>query len=444
MAKNKKYFGYFHAMGTGKTYSSINLAAHHYSLGRIDRLMVIAQLSSHLVWTNELKKYAQFSYYLPKFGKVSGISGLPIMIVGIESLSAGKAYEDYALPFVKGGKTMIIVDESLRIKNHKAIRTKKCWKLGELATVRVILTGRHITQGIHDLFSQMRFLHPSILGHKSFYTFRNEYCVLGGFQGKQIVGYQNKDKLLKLVSGCTHTVSSKQALPDLPPKVYEVRYVEPTDEQKKHLISLKKLMMTEHSGQEIEVSTILERLLRYQQIVGGFLSVDKIPYAFDKNPKIEAMLDVIEEMDPDQKTIIWARFKPEIWAIRDALIKEYGPNSVVTFFGDNAKVVNDQNSQNFMDGKVRFIVASQPSAARAMQWHIAKYAVFYSNTMSFDDRDQAEERCHRKGSEGHDSIVYVDLTMNHEIDKLILEILSSKKDMSNWVQEQLENSALGA
>ena len=37
-----------------------------------------------------------------------------------------------------------------------------------------------------DIFSQYRFLDPSIFG-LNFYSFKNRYCVMGGFEQRRII-----------------------------------------------------------------------------------------------------------------------------------------------------------------------------------------------------------------------------------------------------------------
>ncbi len=76
------------------------------------------------------------------------------------------------------GKSMMIVDESTTIKNPQAKRTKNILSLSKEAKYRRILTGSPVTQSPMDLWSQMDFLDPEILGQQSFYAFRTRYAVV--------------------------------------------------------------------------------------------------------------------------------------------------------------------------------------------------------------------------------------------------------------------------
>ena len=61
--------------------------------------------------------------------------------------------------------------------------------------------------------------------------------------------------------------------------------------------------------------------------------------------------------------------------------------------------------------------------------------ISFSNTFSYDDREQSERRTWRKGQNDH--VLYVDLTMNHKIDKQILKALKNKEDLAKFVDRSI-------
>ena len=81
---------------------------------------------------------------------------------------------------------LIIADESQRIKTHDAEQSKALHRLGDKARYKMILSGTPVQNEAIDIFSQYRFLDPSIFG-TNFYAFRGRYCEMGGFNRKQIV-----------------------------------------------------------------------------------------------------------------------------------------------------------------------------------------------------------------------------------------------------------------
>ena len=95
--------------------------------------------------------------------------------MNVESLSTKKGCY-YAKLFLSS-KAMMIIDESTTIKNPQAKRTKNILELSKEAPYKRILTGSPVTQSPMDLWSQMDFLEPEILGQQSFYAFRTKYAV---------------------------------------------------------------------------------------------------------------------------------------------------------------------------------------------------------------------------------------------------------------------------
>ena len=61
--------------------------------------------------------------------------------------------------------------------------------------------------------------------------------------------------------------------------------------------------------------------------------------------------------------------------------------------------------------------------------------IYYSGTFSYDDREQSERRTWRKGQTC--PTVYIDLTMNHKIDRQIIKAVKGKKDMAQFIDEEL-------
>lgn len=85
-------------------------------------------------------------------------------IEGVESLSSsGRLYLELIDLLKSKKKPFCVVDESLKIKNRKSIRTKRTFELGKLCYYRLILNGTPISKNILDLWMQLEFLSPKIL-----------------------------------------------------------------------------------------------------------------------------------------------------------------------------------------------------------------------------------------------------------------------------------------
>ena len=444
----------FHEMGCGKTYTTINIAAARFFKNAINGLLVICPTPIKLVWEDELERMKPNKLKVDVFIMESGqniaadrfISSPPeegilkVFIVGIESLSAGKAGE-LALKFASKYKTMTVVDESSKIKNYKAARTVKVMNIGLKSEFRLILTGTPITQGMEDLFTQFQFLNPSIIGMKSFFTFKNRYCILGGFEGKKILGYQQVDELMGRIAPYIHAVKTIDAL-DLPEKSYSKLVVNMTSEQSKAVSELKNLFEAEDKGDILITRTILERLTRYQQICGGSFPYNNEDGGYSvkpisgRNPKLEALLEHIEGIDNQRKALIWCRFRPEIALVSDALRYKYGDDAVVEFHGGvdyegRKKAISDFQG----NPTTRFFIVNQSTGGMGITLTAANLAYYFSNSFSYEERLQSEARIWRKGQ--IKPCVYIDVMMNVAYDLMTLKAIARKQDMATFVDEQI-------
>lgn len=459
-AWNKEAYALFHSMGAGKTFTTINLAAGRFMADKAKYLVIICPSSIKSVWNVELKKHCpcEFSYHAYVSGGDAALSKwvasedpnvLNVLGLGVEALSQGKAF-DRAMDWItdradKG--VMIVVDESSRIKNHAAGRTKKAYKLARKCKYRLILTGTPISQGYQDLFSQFWFLDPDIIGMKSYVLFRNMYCIQGGFENRSIIGYQNTNVLMRRIQEYCDIVTKEEAMPELPEKIRAAPIlVDPTPEQKKAMKQLEQEMMASMSGDELTVSTVMDRLTRYQQICGGFYPYDdvdnnsyKIRPIEGSNPKLAALLDLCESIhEAGEKAIIWARFRPELELIARRLRDQHGENAVVEFHGGVGEAERTANTQTFEnDRECRFIVANAVVGGMGQTWIAATKTIYYSNTFSYEDRMQSEDRNHRRGQ--HNSVTYYDIVMSIKADTMILAALTKKGDVASEFREGVRN-----
>jgi SNF2 family DNA or RNA helicase len=456
-AFHKQSFALFMQMRTGKTYVAINLAAARYSTGSINAMLVICPTSAKPVWEMEMEKHCPIEYNIhlvqagkkkPTEGFLLDKEGFRAMVVGVEALSAGAAYS-YALEFCKSNKVMVVCDESITIKEAKSARTKRAWELADTCDYHLILNGTPVTQGVEDLWSQYRFLDWSIIQEKSFYNFKHKYCILGGFDAKKIIGYQNLPELMNKIAPSTFLITTEEAI-GIPDLVYQTAHVDPSPAQKKALTTLGDPLchMTASYGEyDLDIETVLERMIRYQQIVGGHFPYD-IENSFGdhavvafkgKNPKLEEMISIIKKLVNGEKVIVWARFSPELDLIIKRLSEEFGDNSCTWYRGGMTDTERRASLERFSDdSNCRFFVANQVSGGRAIDLASASVHIYYSNSFSLDDRLQSEMRTN-SSLQNAKSILIVDLIMNHGIDKAIVKALRDKKEVADCVQGMLKD-----
>lgn len=459
-AWGKPAFAFYMDMGTGKTKTSLDLFSAYFLDGKIDRLLVVTKYSTRLNWKAEVGIHSPvvtdvlvLDTSKPRvFDAWNGEASdaLKILIVGTESLAAGSA-SSYAQRFVDASTRVgMIVDEAHMIKNHSAVRSKACVRLGLSANHKIAMTGTPVANGPMDVFMQFEYLDPSIIGIGDFYSFRNRYAIMGGYESKQIVGYQNMEELIELLQPFVFQVRKSEVLTELPPKVYETRRVALSDAQRRLYREIAKRDQTSMGDKNITVSSVLERMLRLQEIAGGVIAWERTPDRMDsskfehrridgKNPKVEELLSITEETDCS--TIVWCRFVEEIRMVSEALREKHGADSVVEIYGAIDEATREHNVKGlFQTGRARFLVGNVATGGVGLNMTRAELVVYFSNSFSFTDREQSEDRAHRIGQTK--SVTYVDIVAEDTVDEIVIKALREKKDVSEFVRASIKADEL--
>ena len=249
---------------------------------------------------------------------------------------------------------------------------------------------------------------------------------MGAHSFQQVVGYRNLEELSNKLERFSFRVTKDEAL-DLPDKVYTIRNVSLSDEQLKYYVSLKNAAIALlDNGELVSAPAVMTQLLRLQQVLCGHVMTDDGDLVEIPSKRIEALLDTIEEMSG--KVIIWSRFRYDIRKISVVLEAKYGPNSVVTYFGDTSDEDRQKAVKNFQFGNARFFVANPQTAGYGLTLTAATNVVYYANDFNLETRVQSEDRCHRIGQKN--SVTYVDFVCKGTVDVHIVKALRSKIDLS--------------
>ena len=450
---DKKEYGYFMEMGTGKSKVLVDNMAMLYDKGRINGALIIApkgvynnwfsqeiptHLASHIqptmvLWTASTSKTKDKEYQsLFETGH-----DLHILIMNVEALSTKKGL-DFAAKFLRSHTTMLAVDESTTIKNPTAKRTKSILQLGKQAEYRRILTGSPVTKSPLDLFTQCNFLNEFLLGFDSFYAFRNRYAhmIERNFGGRrvQLVGsYKRLDELADNIKSFSYRVLKEDCL-DLPDKIYTKREIELTDEQSKAYATMKSAALASLKGKMATAPHVLTQMMRLHQITCGHLKNDDGTTTTIKNNRMKELLSLLEEVEG--KVIIWANYIYDIENIVKNISEEYGADSIVQYYGAISSQDRADAIEKFQDpnSNARFFVGNPQTAGYGITLTAASNVIYYSNGYDLEKRLQSEDRAHRIGQTK--SVTYIDLIAPKTVDEKIVKALRSKMDIANTIMDE--------
>tara|TARA_R110002012_G_scaffold4428_1_gene20431 strand:+ start:698 stop:2128 length:1431 start_codon:yes stop_codon:yes gene_type:complete len=446
---SKETYAYFMEMGTGKTKVLIDNMAMLYDKGKIDGALIIApkgviktwyeqELPTHLpthienvsiLWQANITKKQQEK--LESLFEVE--THLHILIMNVEAFSTEKGMK-FASKFLNSHKVLMAIDESTTIKTPTAKRTKNIITLGNHAKYRRIMTGSPVTKNPLDLYTQCEFLDPYLLDFTSYYAFRNRYAEmktmhLRGRSIQVVDEFKNLGELSNTLQNFSYRVLKEDCL-DLPPKNFTKRHIILTADQRKIYEQMKKTAMAVLNGKVTSTMTVLTQLMRLHQITCGHFTADDGSIQMIQNNRITELMNVLEETEG--KVIIWANYQRDVHQIIKAIVEEYGPGSVVDYYGLTPQDERQENIKKFQNNKkCRFIVGTTQTGGYGITLTEANTVVYYSNGYDLEKRLQSEDRAHRIGQTK--SVTYVDIIAEDTVDEKIVKALREKINIASEV-----------
>jgi len=430
----------FMEMGTGKTRTAIEMISRRRE--KISKVVWFCPVSLKETIRHEIFKHTDTAPdQVHVFNGKTSERNLPAAfwyVVGIESMSASKRVI-FTVNALINENTMVIVDESSYIKGHRSARTDWITRVAERARYRLILTGTPISQGVVDLFAQMRFLSPKILGYKSFYSFAANHLEYSEKYPGLIVRSHNTAYLAAKIKPYVYQVTKDECL-DLPDKLHESRYFSMTNEQRYAYERAKDQILDEMTDDKFDSFTIFRLFTALQQIVCGFwneieLKTRKETFHRFEHSRIDVLLDIVSRIPDGEKIIIWAKYKHDIEQIAAALTAACGEGCTALFYGAISEKNRAGEVLKFRNG-ARFFLATQSCGGHGLTLNEAHHVIFYNNAFKYSERLQAEDRCHRIG-QAH-PVTYIDITCCDSIDERIEQALAAKGSTVEAFKAEIE------
>lgn len=459
-ARDLDYFALFFQPGVGKTATAIHIARHKFNVHKTVLPTLI--LCPPVVIPNWKHEWAKFSKVDPK--KIISLVGTgkqrleilkksptdSIFITNYETLLMKDVYT-YLKSFLSASPLpcMLIADEAHKAKDPGAKRTKLLMELAPLFKYRYILTGTPILNSLMDVFSQFKILDLGQRFGKNFYSFRAIY-----FEDKNKAMPSQKyfpdwrpqkgadKRIRKQIQDCAMFAEKADCL-TLPPLVKKIIEVPMAPEQKRLYESMKQDLIATVMGDDGKLRASIAELaitkaLRLQQIVSGHLRYENDggetgTLKIKDNPRKKILAELLEDLAPYHKVLIWAVFKDNYEDIRQVC------NGLGLGFTELHGEVKDKQQavERFSnDPSCRVLIGHPGSGGIGVNLVAASYSIFYSRSFSLEFDIQAEARNYRGGSERHESITRIDLVTPGTIDELVLKSLASKQQLGNSILRQ--------
>jgi SNF2 family DNA or RNA helicase len=444
-----KVGGLFMEMGTGKTLTLIQLVYERRE--RIDKVVYFCPVNLKQTVDFELKKHIEFpSVYV--FDDKTTMGRMPdawFYVVGVESIGQSDRVTLCANDLITD-KTLVIIDESDTCKNHKALRTRRLTQMAARAKYRFIATGTAVGEGVVDLYAQMYFLSPDVLGYKSFYSFAANHLEYSEEYRGLIVHSLNTDVIARKIEPYVYQVKKDECL-DLPDRQYLSRYCSMSFVQREMYRRAKEEILMMVPDDEIDSYVIFRLFTALREIVSGFWN--RLP---DPNPnhfwaekfepttitfdhdRIDLLSATIQEIPPNERVIIWVNFHHCVDQVIERLTTDYGEEAIAQFHG---RTTDREGEIMRWRNDVRFLVASPKCGGRGLTLNECAYTIFYNNDFPYRVREQAEARNHRIGQTRKPT--YIDLICGESIDARIFKALLNKENLVQEFKREMDKLKKG-
>lgn len=370
----------FMEMGTGKTKVALDLI--NSKSNKIDYILWICPFSIK----NEIIKERDKWY-----------PAMKIDVVGCETIGSSDRTYLEILKKVATSKTFIVVDESLKIKNINAKRTRRIIEFGGYAQYKLILNGTPITKNVIDLWAQMEFLSPKIL-KMSFNQFKNTYCeyyIRGRLKG-MVKKQHNIEHLISLIEpyifDCDLDIEAK--------KMY-YNYFYDVD--------------------TFQYSKLKNELLEGIANIDFFVLTTKLQQ-FYTTYKEEVLKELLEQMN--DQVIIFVKYLDSIPA---------GANKIV---GDMNTKERKQVIDKFERGDFKELYITYGCGSYGLNLQFCRNIIFAEHCFDYSQRIQAEARIYRIG-QNYD-VNYYNLWCNVGLEKMIQSSLNKKSNLLNEIKKEID------
>lgn len=336
----------------------------------------------------------------------------------------------------------IVADESAAIRNPQSKAFQILSQLAHLVRFRYPMTGTPFTKDPLGLWSQFYFADPDDTPLTSdYHQFRTMFFtpIKTAFNIIYALPVDKREALHKVIRHLSirYEESECNSLPDkmgglanpicIPIHLHgqQAEYVRQT--------------YAEVQGAAKGDAQVVGAFHRLRRAASGYIEIPGMGEfrEFESNPKLDACMDLLEEMDTSQ-CIIVAYYQETIRIIERRLQKEAekkGERSKFTY----AKVVGGQadsaaNVSAFQAGKVRLLLLST-AGARGLNLQNCRYMIIFESPVSPEDAQQVEKRIHRTGQKERVHIYH----LVAPVDVKLLDGLREDKQLLDIIMDGVTN-----
>lgn len=412
-------------MGLGKTLQTITFLLHKIEEQPNNQHLVVAPASLLYNWQKELEKFAPDVKAVVFHGAGRDEDELKGETNRIIITSYGTLRQDIKLLQTIPWNT-VVIDESQNIKNPSAQITKATWQL--VAKTKIALSGTPVMNGTGDLFSQMHFLLPGLLGSNEF--FRREYAIPIEQKGDA----EKAAALQKLIRPFVLRRTKEQAAPDLPAKTESILWCEMESDQRAAYESVKEnvrgniLMDINENGLNNGKMSVLAGLMKLRQICNSCELVnDEDVFAYE-SIKTKVLIDELKTIIPQHRALVFSQFTSMLDLLERDLQKEgfrYIRLDGQTKISERQDLVTQFQHD---ESDVAVFLLSLKAGNAGLTLTAADYVFLFDPWWNIAVENQAIDRTHRIGQQSQ--VFAYRMICKDSIEEKIMKMAAGKKKLA--------------
>ena len=407
-------------MGLGKTVQTLVMLQQEKEIGKHNASLLIMPTSLVYNWEMETKKFTPGLKVLSYTGThrekdVSKFDGYDLVLTsyGITRLDTDLLSQYYF--------NYIILDESQAIKNPGSNIAKAVKKLK--SKNRLILTGTPLENSIMDLWSQMSFINPGLLGGQTFFT--KEYL-------KPIEKEKNEVKTKKLFNIIKPFIlrrNKAQVLDDLPDKVENIHFSSMSDMQEEKYEEVKSyyrnmiLNKIDEGGIKSSQLLILKGLTQLRQLANHPRMLNP-EYTGDSGKMEDVLLLLTNALAEGHKILIFSQFVKHL-----QIFREYLDNQHTRYAYLDGSTKNRQRQVEYFqnDKTCKIFLISLKAGGLGLNLTEADYVFILDPWWNPAVEAQAIDRAHRIGQK---KVVFTyKFISKNSVEEKILALQQRKKQL---------------
>ncbi len=433
-------------MGLGKTVQAICFVASRIELNELAKHLIVCPSSLIYNWYEEFTKFAPGVNKRIYHGAARDITNILATETQVIITSYGTMRSDIEHLRLLLFDTAVI-DESHNIKNPAALTTRAINEIN--AKVRLALSGTPVMNNTFDLYGQLGFLLPGMLGSREF--FKREYA-------DPIDRERDPEKiqaLQKLTAPFILRRTKEQVAPDLPEKTETILWCEMDTGQRflyeeiKETIKENLFLEIKDKGLNTGKLSVLHGIMKLRQVCNSSELVKNNYTANTESVKTKVLIQELNNISSNHKALVFSQFT----SMLDLLEKDLNKNGIAYLRLDGGTLVPRRqelvNEFNSPDSPSKVFLLSLKAGNAGLNLTAADYVFLFDPWWNRAVEQQAIDRTHRIG-QTKNVFAYKMICRNTIEEKIILlqqrknslseELIGGEEDgfVKNLTEEDLE------